>query len=59
VLYRDSDGSFKPVKNAAPYGVEKDTFNKVMFEPIQTDALRVEISLQQGWSAGVQEVIIE
>jgi hypothetical protein len=58
-LYRDADGTFKPMKNAADYGVEKDTFNKVAFEPVKTDALKIEITLQKEWSAGVQEVVIE
>jgi hypothetical protein len=59
VLYRDADGAFKPVKNAAAYGVEKDTFNKASFEPVKTDALKIEITLQERWSAGIQEVVIE
>jgi hypothetical protein len=58
VLYRDFDG-FKPVKNAADYGVEKDAFNKVAFEPVRTDTIKIEITLQKDWSAGVQEVVIE
>jgi hypothetical protein len=59
VLYRTAAGDFKPVKNRIPYDVGKDTFNKVRFEPVSTDALKVEITLQEGWSAGVQEVVIE
>ncbi len=59
VLYRTSQGDFQPVKNSTPYGTEKDTFNKAGFEPVRTDALKIEITLQEGWSAGVQEVVIE
>jgi len=59
VLYRDADSAFKPVKNTSAYGVEKDTFNKVTFEPVKTDALKIEITLQREWSAGVQEVVME
>jgi hypothetical protein len=59
VLYRTAQGDFQPVKNSTPYGVEKDTFNKVTFEPVSTNALKVEIVLQKDWSAGVQEVVIE
>jgi hypothetical protein len=36
----------------------KDTFNKVAFEPVKTDGLKIEIALQEDWSAGVQEVVI-
>lgn len=59
VLFRTPQGNFQPVKNDAPYGLGKDSFNKVGFEPVRTDALKIEITLQDGWSAGVQEVVIE
>lgn len=58
-LYRTAEGKFQPVKNALPYGTEKDTLNKVAFEPVKTTALKIEIKLQDQWSAGVQEVVIE
>jgi hypothetical protein len=59
VLYRTEGGDFQPVKNGTPYGAAKDAFNEVGFEPVTTDAIKIEISLQDGWSAGVQEVVIE
>ncbi len=59
VLYRDAQGVFQPVSSQTPYGTEKDTFNTATFEPVETDALKIEIVLQEGWSAGVQEVVIE
>ncbi|MHC4700878.1 MAG: glycoside hydrolase family 127 protein [Planctomycetota bacterium] len=59
VLYRDAAGRFKPVKATTPYGLKKDTFNKVSFDPVKTDAVKIEIQLQDKWSAGVQEVVIE
>jgi len=59
VLYRDVEGDFKPVNNNSPYPTEKDTLNKVTFEPVRTNAIKIEIVLQDRWSAGVQEVIIE
>jgi DUF1680 family protein len=59
VLYRDAGGNFKPVANKGPYRTEKDAFNQVTFKPVKTDALKIEIVLQERWSAGVQEVIIE
>ena len=59
VLYRDAKGRFKSVNNNTPYLVEKDTFNKVGFEPVRTDCVKIEIMLQDRWSAGVQEVMIE
>lgn len=59
LLYRDAAGRFQPVAHKSAYGVEKDTFNTVTFEPVDTDALKIEIVLHEKWSAGVQEVVIE
>ena len=59
VLYRDADGRFQPVANRTPYAVEKDTFNRVEFAPVTTATLRIEIDLQENWSAGIHEVVIE
>jgi hypothetical protein len=59
VLYRTAERDFKPLRNSTPYEVEKDAFSKVGFEPVKTNALKTEIVLQQRWSAGVQEVVVE
>lgn len=54
VLYRDGD-DWKPVQNQQPYEVEKDRYNKVGFVPVTTTGLRLEVTMQPGWSAGVDE----
>ena len=59
VLYRDPEGNLKPVDNHTPYSIEKNTFNKVGFAPVKTNGIKIEVILQDGWSAGVQEVTIE
>jgi DUF1680 family protein len=59
LLYRDAEGNFKPINNNTPYRIDMDTFNKVTFEPLMSDAVKIEIALQEKWSAGVQEVVIE
>jgi hypothetical protein len=59
VLYRQAEGKFKTVNNNTPYLIQKDTFNKVSFEPVRTDGIKIEVTLQDNWSAGVQEVIIQ
>ncbi len=59
LLYRDAGGDFEPVRNKTAYPIEKDRFNKVDFEPVKTNAVKIEIVLQDRWSAGVQEVVIE
>lgn len=54
VLYQDGE-EWKPVEASGVYGVEKDTFNNVSFKPVLTKRLRLEVQLQPGISAGVQE----
>jgi DUF1680 family protein len=59
ILYKNSEGEFVPVNARDPYGTEKDKFNKVAFEPVETDAIRIDIKLMKDWASGVQEVVIE
>jgi hypothetical protein len=54
VLYRDGE-TWKPVAVKGDYAVAKDKFNEVEFEPVQTQALRVEVQLQPEVSGGVLE----
>jgi hypothetical protein len=35
--------------------VAKDAFNAVTFAPVTTTGLRLEVTLQTEWSAGIQE----
>ena len=54
VLYRDGD-QWKTVENGEAYGVERDKYNKVTFKPVTTSGLRLEVSMQPTWSAGIQK----
>jgi hypothetical protein len=54
LLYKDGDG-WKPVAATDRFGVARDTWNVLTFEPVETSALRLEIVMQPGFSAGVQE----
>jgi hypothetical protein len=54
LLYREGD-QWKPVETTAAYGVAKDAWNKVTFKPVITSALKIEVVLQPGGSAGLQE----
>jgi hypothetical protein len=54
LLYREG-GQWKAVENLEPYGVGKDRYNRVSFKPVTTTGLRLEVSLQPTWSAGIQE----
>jgi hypothetical protein len=46
---------WKSVKANDGYPVAKDKWCDVQFEPVQTTALRLAVTLEDGWSAGVHE----
>jgi len=54
ILYKDGD-EWKPVQASGPYGVEKDRFNRVSFQPVTTTSLRVEVTMQPNFSVGIQK----
>ncbi|HLK69961.1 MAG TPA: glycoside hydrolase family 127 protein [Bryobacteraceae bacterium] len=54
LLYKDGE-EWKPVETTATYGVEKDKFNTVSFKAVTTTALRVELTAQPQFSAGIQK----
>jgi uncharacterized protein len=54
VLYKDGPG-WKVVEDAGAYGVAADRYNRVAFRPVTTGGLRLEVTLQPQWSAGIQE----
>jgi DUF1680 family protein len=53
--YKDGD-EWRPVESTGSFGVEKDSYNKTGFKPVATTALRLEVTLQPEWSAGIQEL---
>ena len=54
ILYKDGD-RWSPVYTTDEYGVEKDTFNRVVFETVRTTALRLEIKLREDKTTGIYE----
>jgi DUF1680 family protein len=54
LLYRDGD-TWKPVDALGDYGVAKDQYNIIAFRSVTTTGLRLEVTMQPQWSAGVQE----
>lgn len=54
LLYKSGD-SWVTVDAKNGYGVERNRWNGVSFTPITTTALRIELAMQQGFSAGLQE----
>jgi hypothetical protein len=43
------------VPEATGFSVERGVFNRVEWTPVQTDALRLEVRLKDGKSAGLHE----
>jgi hypothetical protein len=54
VLYMDGS-EWRPVDTRDEYGTAPDKYNSISFTPVTTSGLRLEIVLQSGWSAGVEE----
>ncbi len=54
VLYRE-DEKWKPVGTLNEPGAQPDRFNELRFRAVSTTALRIEVSLQPGFSGGIHE----
>jgi uncharacterized protein len=54
LLYRVDD-QWLPVTGVSQYPVTLDQYDRVTFEPVTTPSLRLEVRLQEGWSAGIHE----
>src|SRR5262249_6184273 len=52
IVYKDGS-DWKPVDYSGTWGVEKDKYNSVIFKPVTTTALRLEVNFQKSFSAGV------
>jgi hypothetical protein len=57
ILYK-AGGEWKAVENSV-CGVEKNRPNEATFSPVETDGMRLEIQLQDGFSAGLYEWSVE
>ena len=54
-VLHEEDSAWKPVVPRGPYGVARHAFNTVCFEPVTTDALRLELELPPNVSGGIIE----
>jgi DUF1680 family protein len=54
LLYKDGE-TWRPVETSDALGVRKDAWNRITFKPVTTSALRLEIVMRAGVSAGLQE----
>jgi hypothetical protein len=55
LLVRDGD-EWKPVETSDHYGTQPNRFNSVKFDPVTTQAIRLEVQLKPDFSAGVLEL---
>ncbi|MFC1563439.1 beta-L-arabinofuranosidase domain-containing protein [candidate division KSB1 bacterium] len=58
ILYRDGR-EWKPVYTTETYGVEKDRWNRVVFETVRTRSIRLEINSKEGFAGGIHELRIK
>ncbi len=58
LLYKDGM-AWKPVEAAGSYGVALDRFNRIKFRPVETQALRLELTLKPQYSAGIEQWRVE
>ncbi len=54
ILYRKGD-KWIPVNNISEYGLKKGEVNRIDFEAVQTDALKLEVRLPENFSSGLYE----
>ena len=52
VLWREG-GQWKTVPDGTNFPVAKDRFNSASFAPVTTDAVRLDVQLQKGFSSGI------
>lgn len=55
LYYKDSSDRWAEVSPKGEYGVEKDKYNHLDFDPVETTALKLAAKLQDGESGGVIE----
>ena len=55
LLYKAEAGQWKPVENAADYGLARDQFNQLDFPSVRTSGLRLEVQLPPNQSGGILE----
>ncbi len=53
------DGKWVEVSGPSEYGVHKDRYNRLTFDPVETDGLRIAIKLREGYSGGILEWRVE
>jgi len=55
ISYRDPDGRWQPVAGASAYEIRNKEPVMLNFDPVTTDALRMDVQLAEGFSGGLYE----
>ena len=50
---------WRDVPSPSEFGTQLDQFNRCTFEPVDAEGLRLELELQDQWSAGIHEWRVE
>ena len=58
MFYREA-GQWKPVTHPSGYACEGDRYNRTTFDVVETDGLRLEVQLPDGFSSGIHEWRVE
>ncbi len=59
IFYKDNSGAWVPVENATSFGVEKGIGNEVIFKPVTTKAVKIEVKLPEKYATGIFEWEVE
>jgi len=59
IFYKDAAGEWKLVENTNAYGVEKGIGNEVIYKPVTTKAIKLEVKLAEKNAAGIFEWEVE
>ncbi len=54
LFYREK-GQWKPVANPSEFGCDADCYNRAIFDAVESDGLRLEVQLPEGFSSGIHE----
>ena len=55
LAHRGRSGAWHPVEGAGEYATEPDRFNRVEFDAVRTNALRLNVQLREGFGGGIHE----
>jgi DUF1680 family protein len=58
-LFYRTQAEWNEVNNPSVYGCLADRYNRTTFDAVETDGLRLEVQLEEGFSAGIHEWRVE